>query len=54
MELPSHREADDTGPDQHPATTPSWSVVLGIAIVAVLLAVIVILHLTGAIGPGAH
>lgn len=54
MELPEHPETDDTGPDQDPATTRSWGVVLGVAIVAVLLAVIVILHLTGVVGPPAQ
>lgn len=54
MELPSHPETDDTGPDQKPATTVSWVSKLVIAVVAILLAVIVILHLTGVVGPAAQ
>lgn len=54
MELPSHPETDDTDPDQKHATTVSWGTVLVVAVVAILLAVIVILHLTGVVGPGAQ
>ena len=54
MDLPSHPEADDTTPDRAPAKTISWATVLVITVVAGLLAVIVILHLTGVVGPTAH
>jgi hypothetical protein len=40
--------------DKEPATTGGWASKLVIAIVAALVVVIVILHLTGVVGPGAH
>lgn len=54
MEVPSHPEADDTTPERVPTNTVSWATVLVIAVAACLLAVIVILHLTGVVGPTAH
>jgi hypothetical protein len=50
-------ETDDAGPGpDHRATsgTPRWVVIVGIVIAVALLALIVFLHLSGAIGPGAH
>jgi hypothetical protein len=37
-----------------PAATPRWTVVVGIAVAIGLVALVVVLHLTGTIGPGAH
>jgi hypothetical protein len=54
MDLPSHPEADDTGADQEHATTRSWGGVVVFAIVVALIVVILILHLTGVVGPTAH
>lgn len=55
MELPAHPEADDsgTGP-RSPTTATSRATWLVVAVVVGLLAVIVILHLTGVVGPGAN
>lgn len=47
-------DADDTAADREPAITGSWVSKVIIALVAALLAVIVILHLTGVVGPGTH
>lgn len=41
------------GPDA-PAGTPRWLFVLGVCIAVVVIVGIVVAHLTGAIGPGAH
>jgi hypothetical protein len=48
MELPAHPERDD---DQESATTTNWGTVLAIAVVFALAATLVILHLTGIVGP---
>jgi hypothetical protein len=49
---------NDTGAgpdrDKEPATTGKWAGRLVIALVAALVVVILILHLTGVVGPGAH
>jgi hypothetical protein len=55
---PSHPDTgDDTGvgPDRgSPAGTQRWVPVLGIVIAVVLVLLLVVLHLTGVLGPGAH
>jgi hypothetical protein len=48
MELPTHPERED---DQEPATDINWVSVLIVTIVSALLATLVILHLTGIVGP---
>lgn len=48
---------DDTGlgsDRESPTRTPRWMSVLGIVIAIVFLLLIVVLHLTGALGPGLH
>jgi hypothetical protein len=54
MELPSHPDADDRGPDEEPATTGSRAIAVVVAVLVALVAVVVILHLTGLVGPAAH
>lgn len=54
MDLPSHPEADDSGPDREPAPAGSWAGMAILAVVAALIVVIVVLHLTGVVGPGAN
>jgi hypothetical protein len=54
---PRHPEAEDTGggDGRGPATgTPRWVSMLGITVAAALIVLIVVLHLTGIIGPGSH
>jgi hypothetical protein len=50
MELPTHPEQDD---DQESATSIGWGTVLVVSVVFALVAVLVILHLTGIVGPAA-
>ena len=54
MDPPSHPESEDTATDRKPATPVGWGSWVVVAIVIALVAVIVILHLTGVVGPGAH
>jgi hypothetical protein len=54
MELPAHPESDDTTPHKQPAATTSRAAVLVFVIIGVLFALMMILHLTGVVGPGAN
>jgi hypothetical protein len=48
---------DDTGVGSarsSPASRPRWQSALGIVVVIVFLVLIVVLHLTGVLGPGLH
>jgi hypothetical protein len=58
-ELPSHPGTDDDpgagpGRDAPPAGRQRWVPVAGIVIAIVLVLVIIVLHLTGTLGPGSH
>jgi hypothetical protein len=48
MDLPPHPQQDD---DQQSTTDIKWATVLTVAIVAALFAALIILHLTGIVGP---
>lgn len=54
MEMPSHPSQDDTAQRHDPATSTRWVAPVVIGIIAVVFVVMVILHLSGAVGPGAH
>jgi hypothetical protein len=54
MDLPAHPESDEAGSRPPTARAVDWTGVIVIAVIGTLLAVLVILHLTGAVGPGAH
>jgi hypothetical protein len=52
MDLPSHPESSEPGSEPPPRPGRAGTVV--VAALLVLVALIVILHLTGIVGPGAH
>jgi len=53
MELPSHPDADDGSP-REPATGTSTAAKIVIGVLVALFVVVIVLHLTGVIGPGSH
>jgi hypothetical protein len=57
IDPPRHPGTDGDGgpaPEGPPGSPPRWKVVLGVTIAIALLVLIILLHLTGTIGPGAH
>jgi len=54
MELPHHRETED--PDAAPRrdSEMSWGGRLVVGVLVTLIVVVILLHLTGVVGPGAH
>lgn len=42
------------GPDPEATSTPRWVFVLGIIIAIALVGLIILLHVSGTLGPGAH
>ncbi len=55
-DVPRHPETPEGGPvpvDRPAANRPWWAYALGVLIVA-LLVLMVVLHLSGVVGPGAH
>ena len=53
MDLPSHPEADDAADVPAERTTVSWGARILVGAVIAVVAVIILLHLTGVVGPGA-
>jgi hypothetical protein len=55
QDIPRHPETHEVGPvaDAPPANRPRWVYAL-VAVGIALLALMVVLHLTGVMGPGAH
>jgi len=51
---PGTNEDDGPAPKGPPGGAPRGKVVLGVTIAIALLVLIILLHLTGTIGPGAH
>lgn len=53
VEGPAYPE-DDVGSDDAPGPTLGWGGRIALAAAMVAVVLIVVLHLTGAVGPGAH
>lgn len=54
MELPTHPESAEEHSPPRQERPVDWTTVAVVAVIGGLLAVMVILHLTGVVGPGAH
>ena len=54
MELPSHPDADDSAAGQEPASKANWGTRIVVGAIVALLLLVVILHLTGVVGPARH
>jgi hypothetical protein len=54
MTMPAHPGSDDTTHHDSPATPGGRGPAVFIAIVAVVFVVMIILHLSGVVGPGGH
>ncbi len=53
MELPSHPEVRD-GRSHEPQKRTEWGALVFGVVVAVLIVVLALLHLTGVVGPAGH
>jgi hypothetical protein len=51
---PPYPDTGGTGERGSATSTPRWVLVLGITVAIVLILLLVVLHLTGVLGPGAH
>ena len=55
MDLPSHPETDDASDHTtDPATAGSRAMMIGLVIVGAVVVLIIVLHLTGVVGPRSH
>ena len=54
MELPSHPETDDSADRPPGSAAATWATRLVIAVIVALVAAMVLLHLTGVVGPGSN
>jgi cytochrome b561 len=55
--LPSHPGTDEEPSHTNPAERPSprpWARILVVAVVVLLVAGMIVLHITGVVGPGSH
>ena len=53
MDLPSHPDTDDSAGAPAPASRTSWPARVLIGLIVALVALVIVLHLTGVVGPGA-
>ena len=53
-ELPAHPDSDDVESPSPAGRTVDWTGVAVVVVIGVLFAALLILHLTGVVGPGGH
>ncbi len=54
MELPSHPDAEDRSTPVRPQNKTSGGAILVLGILGAVVVLIIVLHLTGVVGPAAH
>ena len=54
MELPSHPEDDEPSAGRSPSTKTSRATVIFVVVISVVLLIVIVLHLTGVVGPTRH
>jgi hypothetical protein len=56
VDLPTHPDTDapHTDDQRRPSTGTAWGARIAIFVVAALIVLVIVLHLTGVVGPGAH
>lgn len=52
MDLPSHPDTDDSADAPVPAQRANWPARVLLGLVVALVALVIVLHLTGVVGPG--
>ena len=52
--LPAHPDMDDTPDSRQQRTAVNWTTILVIALIGAFVIVILVLHLTGVVGPAEH
>jgi hypothetical protein len=53
MDLPSHPDTDDSAGAATPAARANWPARVLVGLIIALVALVIVLHLTGVVGPGA-
>ena len=52
MDLPSHPDTDDSADAPVPTERANWPARVVVGLVVALVALVIVLHLTGVVGPG--
>jgi hypothetical protein len=54
MDLPSHPDADDSIDAPDGGARPNWAGRIVVGAIIALVVLVLLMHLTGVVGPGAH
>jgi hypothetical protein len=54
MDLPSHPDADDSTDTPGRGASTNWGGRIVVGVIITVVVVVLLLHLTGVVGPGAH